>query len=217
MPAPKTETPPDGRPVADERECRALTTGLAIEKRSGDGGGAGEVVTKGYAAVFNSDTSIGGYWIERFAPGAFTRSLRENDVVALNSHESARVVGRSSAGTLTIREDEKGLAFENALPDTTDGRDLAVLIGRGDVAGMSFAFRAMKEEWDETTDPPTRTILEARIYEITYTAFPAYPSTEVGLRSLEHARQERREHNRDGALSRLAAKRARLKLAERRI
>jgi len=216
MTAPKPETPAEGRPAADEREKRSLVSGPKLEIRSGDGGN-GENKTEGYAAVFNSDTSIGGYWIERFAPGAFSKSLRENDVVALNSHETARVVGRTSSGTLTLREDDKGLAFENTLPDTTDGRDLAVLIKRGDVAGMSFAFRATKEQWDETTDPPTRTILEARIYEITYTAFPAYPSTEVGLRSLEHARAESRQHNRDGALSRLAAKRARLSRAERGI
>lgn len=209
MPAPKIDTPAEGRPAADARERRALVDGLKLEIRSGDDAG-GETRTEGYAAVFNSDTSIGGYWIERFAPGAFTKSLRENDVVALNSHETARVVGRTSSGTLTLREDDKGLAFENTLPDTTDGRDLGVLIKRGDIAGMSFAFRAVKEQWDETTDPPTRTIMEARIYEITYTAFPAYPSTEVGLRSLEHARAERREHNRAGARSRLAASNAKM-------
>lgn len=209
MTAPNSEIHGGDRPAPDARETRALTDGLKIETRSADDAG-GETVARGYAAVFNSDTSIGGYWIERFAPGAFTRSLAENDIVALHSHESARVVGRKSAGTLTVREDSKGLAFENTLPDTTDGRDLAVLIGRGDIGGMSFAFRAMREEWDETTDPPTRTILEARIYEITYTAFPAYPSTEVGLRSLEHARQERRQHNRAGARSRIAAAQSKL-------
>ena len=215
MAAPMTETPAGDRPAADERECRALIDGPKLEVRSGESNG--ETVTRGYAAVFNSDTSIGDYWIERFAPGAFAKSLRENDLVALHSHERSRVVGRTSAGTLTVREDEKGLAFENTLPDTTDGRDLAVLIGRGDIAGMSFAFRATKEQWDETTDPPTRTIMEARIYEITYTAFPAYPSTEVGLRSLEHVRAERRDHNRAGARSRIAAARARLIQAERQI
>ena len=215
MAAPKIEIPADGRPAADERECRALVDGLKLEVRSGES--SGETVARGYAAVFNSDTSIGDYWIERFAIGAFAKWLRENDVVALHSHERSRVVGRMSAGTLTVREDDKGLAFENTLPDTTDGRDLGVLIGRGDIKGMSFAFRATKEEWDETTDPPTRTILEAKLFEITYTAFPAYPSTEVGLRSLEHLRSERREHNRAGARSRIAAARARLMQAERRI
>ena len=51
-----------------------------------------------------------------------------------------------------------------------------------------------------------RTIIEAELYEITYTAFPAYPDTEVGMRSLEHARNEMRQHNKTGAQTRLARK-----------
>ena len=81
---------------------------------------------------------------------------------------------------------------------------------------MSFAFRSVKSEWDETRDPPHRTIIEAELYEITYTAMPQYPETEVGLRSLEHARNERREHNRTGAGGRIA-RRMRLKHTERKL
>jgi phage head maturation protease len=72
---------------------------------------------------------------------------------------------------------------------------------------MSFGFTRAKQEWDETVDPPHRTILEADLYEITYTPFPAYPDTEVGLRSLETARksaEERKERNRIGWLERKA-------------
>ena len=85
---------------------------------------------------------------------------------------------------------------------------------RGDIEGMSFRFRALKEEWDETQDPPMRTVIEAELFEITYTAFPAYPDTEVGMRSLEHARAERRQHNRSGARARIRMKQEQ---AERRL
>ena len=207
-------TMPDGKPKNDSRETRALST--SIELRAA--GEAGEQRTAtGYAVLFNNETDIGGYWREKFAPGAFTQSLSERDVVALLGHMRDRPVGRMSRGTLVLAEDAKGLAFTNDLPDTSDGRDLAVQIDRGDIEGMSFGFRTLKEEWDETVEPPLRTVIQAEIYEITYTAFPAYPDTSVGMRSLEHARQERRENNQAGARARIAARKARQAHAERRI
>lgn len=201
-------------PTPEARETRALTT--TLELRAAGEGESGKTAT-GYAALFNVETSIGGYWTETIAPGAFAASLQERDVLAVHSHDTGRVVGRLKAGTLSLREDTKGLMFENALPDTSDGRDLVVQIGRGDIAGMSFGFRSMKEEWDETRTPPRRTILEAQLFEITYTPMPAYPDTEVGLRSLEHARNEKRQHNRNGAMGRIAARRARQDQIERGI
>lgn len=208
MTTPATTRTPDGR------EIRAVTSGLEIRAASAEG----ELRTAtGYAALFDVESDIGGYWIETIAPGAFSRSLKERDVVALHSHDSGRVVGRMGAGTLTLREDSTGLAFENALPDTSDGRDLAVQIERKDIAGMSFGFVTRKQEWDETVEPPRRTILEAELWEITYTAFPQYPESSVGLRSLEHARNERREHNKTNAAHRIAVRRARQAQIERGI
>ena len=207
-------TMPDGKPKNDSRETRALSTSIEL-RAAGD---AGEQRTAtGYAVLFNNETDIGGYWREKFAPGAFTQSLSERDVVALLGHMRDRPVGRMSRGTLVLAEDAKGLGFTNDLPDTSDGRDLAVQIERGDIEGMSFGFRTLKEEWDETVEPPLRTVIQAEIYEITYTAFPAYPDTSVGMRSLEHARQERRENNQAGARARIAARKARQAHAERRI
>lgn len=205
---------PATKPTTDQREIRAINIGLEV--RAASEGETGRTA-HGYAALFNSEADIGGYWKETIAPGAFSKSLAERDVLAVHSHDTGRVVGRLKAGTLSLREDSKGLAFENQLPDTTDGRDLIVQIDRGDIAGMSFGFVATRQEWDETVDPPHRTITEARLYEITYTPMPQYDDTSVGLRSLEHARNERREHNVAGARSRIAARRARQAHAERRI
>lgn len=218
MTTPATSPKTDTAPADGSRETRATATKLELRAASADG----ELGTaSGYAALFDVETDIGCggrvYWREKIAAGAFAKSLRENDVVALHSHNTGRVVGRMKAGTLTLREDGKGLAFENPLPDTSDGRDLNVSIERGDIAGMSFGFCTTRQEWDETVDPPTRTVLEAELFEITYTAFPAYPDTTVGLRDLESARKERRQHNEAGAKARFAERRARQAQIERGI
>lgn len=142
----------------------------------------------GYAAVFNDATDIGGSFREIIAPGAFKGSL-DNDVRALVDHDSGRVIGRTKSGTLRLNEDSHGLAVEIDLPDTSDGRDLAVSLERGDISGMSFGFRVTHDEWDETSDPPTRTIRAVELFEVSAVAFPAYDGTEIALRSLEASRK----------------------------
>ena len=194
MPAPKT----------DGQERRAQNGGELRMVNGAEGVGT----ASGYAVLWNNRTDIGGFWNEQFASGAFTESLAERDVVALHSHDDGRPIGRMSRGTLRLNEDARGLAFENDLPDNSIGRDLKVQLERGDIEGMSFRFIARREEWDETTTPPVRTIHKADLIEITYTAFPAYPDTDAGMRSLEQARVERRRHNKSSALARLRIKQA---------
>lgn len=208
MTTPSTNKPPEGR------ETRAIET--ALELRAATEGETGHTAS-GYAALFGVRTNVGGYFTEEIVAGAFTKTLAEDDILAVHSHRSDRVVGRKGAGTLVLREDSKGLSFENPLPDTTDGRDLVVQIRRKDIPGMSFGFRAVRQEWDDTVDPPHRRVIEARLYEITYSASPQYGETEVALRSLEHAREERREHDKRGGSLRHAARRARQAQIERGI
>ena len=153
----------------------------------------GAMVARGYAALFNSEADIGGYFREVIAPGAFTETLKNDDIRALIDHDTGRVIGRSSAGTLRLKEDDKGLSVEIDLPDTTDGRDLAVQLERGDISGMSFGFIVRHDEWDETSDPPTRTIHAVDLREVSAVAFPAYGDTEIALRSLENARAVNRK------------------------
>jgi HK97 family phage prohead protease len=159
----------------------------------------------GYAALFNSVADIGGAFREVIAPGAFTETLK-GDVRALVDHDSGRVIGRTKAGTLRLVEDEKGLAVEIDLPDTSDGRDLAVSLERGDISGMSFGFRVTHDEWDEDGNPPTRTIHKVELFEVSAVAFPAYEDTELALRSLDDARKEQRQKNFSAAAKRLAMK-----------
>lgn len=170
-----------------------------IEKRAASQPVAVEGMTvAGYAAVFNSPADIGGMWQEVVAPGAFAETLRsDSDVLALYSHEIERLLGRQSSGTLRLSEDERGLSVEIDLPDTSDGRDVATLIKRGDLKGMSFGFCVTHDEWDETTTPPKRTIHAAELREVTITASPAYEDTECGMRSLEKVKAEREKREKE--------------------
>ncbi|EDF9815722.1 HK97 family phage prohead protease, partial [Salmonella enterica subsp. enterica serovar Tennessee] len=92
---------------------------------------------------------------------------------------------------LILSEDNTGLRFELDPPDTQTGRDLLELVGRGDISGMSFGFRATKESWDFNQDPCLRTITDAELLEITFTATPAYSESDVEIarRSMQLARQ----------------------------
>jgi len=159
----------------------------------------------GYAAVFNSTADIGGSFREVIAPGAFASAMSA-DVRALIDHDSGRVIGRTTAGTLRLSEDATGLAVEIDLPDTTDGRDLAVLMERGDVSGMSFGFIVTKQTWDETGPIPTRTIEAVDLREVSVVAFPAYDDTSIALRDLDSARKETRKHHNQSGYSLRKAK-----------
>lgn len=152
--------------------------------------GDGKRILTGYAIVYNSTTVIGDPdwgFTEVFAPGSVDAAIL-GDVRALVSHDAGRVVGRTKSGTLRLTSDARGVKVEIDVPNTTDGNDLWELVGRGDISGMSFSFRAKKEEWDDTVSPPMRTVLLAELYEVSAVAFPAYDDTELGKRSLEEWR-----------------------------
>lgn len=142
----------------------------------------------GYAAVFNALSEDLGWFREQIAPGAFADSIaRGDDVRALINHDSNLVLGRTAAGTLRLMEDTRGLMVEIDAPDTQVARDLIVSMDRGDVTQMSFGFYTEKQAWDETTDPPTRTLQQVRLFDVSVVTYPAYPQTDVSVRSREAA------------------------------
>lgn len=136
----------------------------------------------GYAAVFNSRANIGDFFTEQIAPGAFKETLEKNDDIrALFNHNWDKPLGRTKAGTLRLLEDETGLKFDIDLPDTTAARDLAISMERGDVDQCSFLFNPTSETWDYETEPATRTINSAELFEISVVTIPAYDDTSAQL------------------------------------
>lgn len=139
----------------------------------------------GYAAVFNSEAPLGDF-VEIIRRGAFAKSLAAGgNVRALWSHKPDALLGTTRSGTLKLEEDGHGLKFELALPDTTHGRDLAVLVERGDVQGMSFGFRVPEggDRWEQRGGQLVRELLHVDLHEVTLTHDPAYADTSVAKRS----------------------------------
>lgn len=139
---------------------------------------------KGYAAVFNAPAEIFDRFLEEIAPGAFAESVANGDVRALWSHNVDLVIGRTKNGSLQLREDAHGLAFDLKLPDTNPGRDAYELISKGFVTGMSFGFRVKEQKWTkgENGAPHKRTLMKVELLEVSPTAFPAYEQTYVSKR-----------------------------------
>ena len=138
----------------------------------------------GYAAVFNSESEPLPF-IERIAPGAFTRSLKSrNEIKLLWNHDSGEPMASLRGGSLRLWEDDKGLAYEAKLANTTRGRDVAELIRSKVIDAMSFGFNVIKDTWDERGN---RTLESVRIHEISVVSYPAYTATAgtVQVRSAE--------------------------------
>jgi HK97 family phage prohead protease len=133
---------------------------------------------EGYAAIFDSPSEPLPF-IERIKRGAFNRSLTKarNDIKLLWNHDTSAVLGSTRAGTLKLVEDNRGLKVTATLPNTTLGRDAAVLLKRGDVDSMSFGFSVPSggDDWNE--DGSERVLKSVRLHEVSIVAFPAYTST----------------------------------------
>lgn len=140
----------------------------------------------GYAAVFNSLSQVIWNFRERIAPGAFAESIAIDDVRALWNHDSAYVLGRTTAGTLTLEEDEHGLRVEITPPNTPLAQSFIESVKRGDVNQMSFGFSVIEDAWTiDDQEQDIRTLLKVKLYEVSPVTFPAYTETEIAARSAE--------------------------------
>jgi uncharacterized protein len=175
----------------------------------------GKMRVKGYAARYGVlsnplPAGNGGKFRERIAKRAFDGVLADPklDCVCTFNHSNDAVLGRTTSGTLRLRSDDKGLAFECDLPNTQLGRDTYELVQRGDLASMSFAFELgdrddqswEEEELEDERDPGirgriasaiktlVRTIKNFRkLHDVTIVTTPAYPGTQVDARNLVSA------------------------------
>ena len=165
--------------MPENKEIRTAQIG-ELRVQDDDGG----PIIRGYAAVFNSlSEEIFGFR-ERVLPGAFTNTLKgKPDVRGLIDHNSTKILGRTTAGTLTLKEDDRGLLAQIDPPDTSFAKDVLVSIKRGDVNQMSFAFQTVTDQWHTEDEEEIRELVEVKLFDVSVVTFPAYPDTSVSVRS----------------------------------
>lgn len=192
------EAPPmDGdERAAPPRENLIRASFPAIEVRAEQDDGMPTLV--GYFARFNEWTRIEsafeGTFMERMAPGAFAKTLKEgrDRIRVLFQHGRDPQVGDKPLGPIRdVGEDDDGARYEVPLLDTTYNRDLLPGLAAG-LYGSSFRFSVVKDDFDPKPKPsthnpdglPERTVREARVMEFGPVTFPAYAGAVAGVRSV---------------------------------
>lgn len=150
-------------------------------------------ILTGHAAVFNSESGDLGGFREVIQRGAFRKVLKRSDlsVAALFNHDQNLVLAHTGNGTLTLREDPKGLVYTATVPiGLSYGDDLRMLLDNGTITKSSFAFRVKSDgqTWSEAADGTLlRTITEfddlADVSPVLTPAYEATSSASVGTRA----------------------------------
>lgn len=188
--------------------------------------GAGTI--RGYAAVFDSPTTLFPGFREVVKPGAFERSIQEDQVVGLFNHNpDIPPLGSTASRDLRLWEDAHGLGFELLGPFTQSGREIHEAITLGRIRGASFGFRALEAPEVEEDGVLLRELRKVQLIDVSPVTFPAYQATQVSARSWAEARMAvdtrpgRRQDQRNGPDPRSsdplrANRERRLELLERR-
>lgn len=175
----------------EQRQKRRTMAPLINNIRAADGQ---EKRIEGYFSTFDGVYEIWPGATESVDPHAFDDCL-EDDVRCLIDHDTRLVLGRTTAGTLRIGVDEKGLWFSVDInPEDTDAMNLYSRVKRGDVSGCSFGFDILEEQTDKKEDGSIHwTIKRVKLYEGSVCTFPAYQDTSAEARRNDYKAIRRRE------------------------
>lgn len=173
-----------------KRELRTFETKFETREEKDS-----EKTIEGYFAVFNSNYDMGYGMSESIAPGAFTDTISD-DVRALINHDDTLVLGRTSAGTLELKEDSHGLWGKIRInPNDTDAVNLYERVKRGDVTQCSFGFNITDEETEIRENGDIHWIIKSvKLYEVSPCTFPAYEQTGIQARADQKAKLEERQN-----------------------
>ena len=153
--------------------------------------------------MFDSASEDLSRFTESIAAGSSDDVLSSDpDVRGLSNHDSSRLLGRTSAGTMRLLQDAKGLRYEIDVADTVPSRDTVTSIKRGDTTGSSFAFNVKAEKW-KTVDGSQQRMITAigELFDVGTVTFAAYPSSvaKASKRSLDAAVAETEKRAQDAA------------------
>lgn len=154
-----------------------------------------ELIVEGYFSVFNEVYEVWEGATESIRQGAFTESMN-GDVRALYNHNTDVILGRTSAGTLELRQDDKGLWGRIKLnPKDSEAVNVYERIARGDITGCSFGFDIEKEERTITDngDVHFEIVKVNPLWEVSPCVFPAYEATRINARGKDIENMKKRE------------------------
>jgi uncharacterized protein len=143
----------------------------------------------GYVTRWNVLSGDRGGYRDVFRPGAFG-DIERQDVLAFLDHNDQQYLGRLKNGSLSLATDAQGLRFSLELPDTTLGRDVAALVRRGDLSGMSFGYLPDKYAWKSEEQGTIREHTAGTLVEVSVVYQPAFPFTSVELNRLQEPSPE---------------------------
>jgi len=207
--------------MASKRYERRLDVAMFRFRAEGEPNEPKTIILSGYAAVFDEPTTLfadaNSKVVEVIRPGAFSRAIHEQqDVRCLVDHNPTLLLGRTKSGTLRLREDDRGLAFEVTLPDTTVARDLRENVRLGNVTQCSFSFlpapggETSRTEQESGTRVTYIELTDVDLYDVSIVTYPAYPGTTVSVEARRKAiasarpsrpgRAARRTHRKAAAL-----------------
>lgn len=146
----------------------------------------------GKPIVFDTPTTIhdpAGEYIEIIRSGALD-GADLNDSRLLYNHDVNKIPLARTPKTMSFNLTTAGLEMRAELPNTASGKEIYEAVRRGDLSGMSFAFKVPKggDSYDPLTN--TRTIYKIeKVYEVSIVPYPAYPTTSVEARALMEPRE----------------------------
>lgn len=183
-------------------EHRYMPMGSMETREDGD-----DLYLEGYFSVFGDVYELWPGATESIAPGAFDDSVSD-DVRALYNHNTDLVLGRTSAGTLELRQDSHGLWGRVKINrEDTDAMNAYWRIARGDITGCSFGFNVAEQDTEYRDDGTVHWTIKrvSPLFEISPCTFPAYQDTTVSARKrdLEEVKRKRAEAWKHDALGRL--------------
>ena len=167
-----------------QTENRSFTF-AAVEERNNDD--KNTLLFTGYASVFDKPYGVRdsrGQYNETIKQGAFKKTLQEQDDVRFLVNHDGIPLARTSSGTLKLEEDDYGLFVRAELdPNNPTVAEVASAMKRGDLNEMSFAFAAIKDNFDNSGE--NREVNEARLFDVSVVTYPANPWAGAKLRGVD--------------------------------
>ena len=154
----------------------------------------GNLYIEGDFAVFGSEYKMWENAIETIDEDAFDDALN-GDIRALVNHDTTLVLGRTTAGTLSLRADKTGLWGSVTINQADqDAMNLYERVKRGDVSQCSFGFDIIDQSTEVMENGTTVWKLnKVKLYEVSVVTFPAYEDTSVQARKRDYEEIQKRK------------------------